>query len=96
MIQTTYRGTQDLNQVSSEELDTILPQIFDLLYSKIFNSSEGWVLKNDVEYTLDKLVQWRDIGAGPKIGIISNFDERLHNILAGMYMTHTLIINMLI
>ena len=38
-------------------------------------------MKADAFYTLRKLTEWRDIGNGPKLGIISNFDDRLHSIL---------------
>lgn len=37
-----------------------------------------------MEYTLDKLEKWRDLGGGPKLGIIANFDERLPNIFEGI------------
>ena len=35
-------------------------------------------------YTLKKLTGWRDLGGGPKLGIISNFDDRLHGILGSL------------
>ena len=38
-------------------------------------------MKSDALYTLKKLTEWRDMGGGPKLGIISNFDDRLHSIL---------------
>ena len=38
-------------------------------------------MKSDAVYTLKKLTEWRDMGGGPKLGIISNFDDRLHSIL---------------
>ena len=83
VVSATYKYTENLDQVSSEELDAILPRIFEKLYTEIFSSSDGWLLKENAEYTLKKLAEWRDIGGGPKLGIISNFDGRLHNILRG-------------
>jgi len=70
VVATTYKTTHTLNQLSSEELDAVLPEAFELLYSNIFSTSEGWTVKEDVEYTLDKLVKWRDLGSGPKLGTI--------------------------
>lgn len=81
VIQKTYLGTQYMTAIDAEELDTLMPVLFDLLYQDIFGTKRGWEMKEDAEYTLGKLKAWRDMGNGPKIGIISNFDERLHMIL---------------
>ena len=81
----TYETTSDLNQLDKNELESLLPTVFNMLYDDIFSTKEGWILKENTQYTLKKLIEWRDQGAGPKIGIISNSDERLHLILKGNY-----------
>jgi len=89
VVKRTYKTTQDLNQIEPEEMDMLLPKVFDVLYDNVFGSKDGWVLKEDTTYTLEKLRDWRDIGAGPKLGVISNFDDRLHNILSGnLFLLH--------
>lgn len=87
-VKKTYQGTEALNQIEPQELEVLLPGIFDVLYNDIFGSKRGWVLKEDVVYTLTKLRDWRDQGAGPKFGVVSNFDDRLPRILAGVYRGH--------
>lgn len=86
-MQETYRGTRCLTDDDSsllkDELEQLLPEVFEQLYDKVFATGEGWIVKEDALYTLTKLAEWRNIGAGPKLAIISNFDERLHNILGG-------------
>ena len=90
VVKNTYKYTQNLNHVlSNEEFDQILPQVFDILHNKIFNSKEGWVLKEDAEYTITKLKEWQEFGGGPKLGIIANFDERLQNILNGLVISQS-------
>ena len=81
VIKKTYAGTQHLSAIDEDELDQLMPALFDMLYNDVFSTNKGWEIKEDVEYTLDKLKEWRDMGSGPKIGVISNFDERLPRIL---------------
>ena len=69
--------------MDSSELNSLLPAVFKTLYDEVFGTSEGWTLKDDTLYTLEKLREWRDLGNGPRIGVISNFDDRLHDILRG-------------
>lgn len=83
VVKKTYQTTKDLNQIEPDELEKLLPAVFDMLYNDVFGSKEGWVVKEDVVYTLQKLVEWREQGAGPKIGVVSNFDDRLPKILEG-------------
>lgn len=82
-IERTYRGTENLNQIEPNEFPEVLPQATELLYRDIFGTKEGWVVKENVEYTLRKLAEWRDQGAGPKLAVVSNSDERLRNVLDG-------------
>jgi FMN phosphatase YigB (HAD superfamily) len=70
-----------LNQIEPEELEQLLPEVFNLLYDDVFGTKEGWIVKENVIYVLSKLKEWRDQGSGPKLGIISNFDERLVHIV---------------
>lgn len=83
VVRKTYATTKDLTQIEPEEMEKLLPAVFEMLYTEVFGSKEGWVVKEDVTYVLQKLVNWRDQGAGPKIGIVSNFDDRLPTILEG-------------
>ena len=84
VIRETYLNTKLLTEVDPDELEQLLPELVDALYSDVFGSKEGWVLKEDVIYTLEKLKDWRDMGNGPKIGVLSNFDDRLPVILADL------------
>jgi len=82
VVKNTYATTKDLDsQLDAEELASVLPAVFEMLYVEVFSTRQGWTLKEDVAYTLTKLVEWRDQGAGPKIGVVSNFDDRLVAIL---------------
>lgn len=81
VIGQTYKSTQDLTTILPAEMDALLPALSRRLYADVFGSSEGWLLKEDTEYTLQKLREWRDQGAGPRIGVVSNFDSRLVDIL---------------
>ena len=90
VVKQTYKTTPDLTQVESDEMDQILPDLAETLYKDIFSSSEGWNVKEDTFYMLDKLTKWRDQGAGPKIGIVSNFDSRLNKILAGSIILYSM------
>lgn len=83
VVTKTYKETELLDMcISSEELDEIMPEVFDFLYQQVFNTVEGWDVKEDAVYTLMKLSEWRDQGSGPKLGVVSNNDPRLHTILS--------------
>lgn len=58
-----------------------MPEVFELLYDTIFSTKLGWRVKENAEYTLTKLRDWRDLGSGPKIGVLSNSDDRLWGVL---------------
>lgn len=83
VVKQTYQTTENLNQIEPDELEMLMPSIFHMLYHDIFSTKTGWVVKEDVEYTLSKMKAWRDQGSGPRLGVISNFDNRLSNILVG-------------
>lgn len=84
VVRNTYKTTETLdNCIDFKEIEKILPESFDMLYNQVFNTKEGWLIKEDAEYTLVKLSEWRDQGAGPKIGVIANYDIRLNSILEG-------------
>ena len=72
-----------MNTLDEAEIDSLMPTVFPMLYDEIFSTSKGWLVKEDVEYTLIKLKEWRDQGSGPKIGVISNSDNRLKTVLKG-------------
>jgi hypothetical protein len=84
VIKQTYLTTEGVStQLSEQELNTLLPALTKTLYNDVFGSAAGWMLAEDAEYTLQKLAEWRDQGGGPKLAVISNFDERLNTILKG-------------
>mmetsp|Transcript_14122 Transcript_14122/g.23494 ORF Transcript_14122/g.23494 Transcript_14122/m.23494 type:complete len:396 (-) Transcript_14122:286-1473(-) len=81
VVKMTYQRTENMGQIEPEELEQLLPEVFENLYADVFGSKAGWIIKEDAVYVLTKLKEWRDIGNGPKIGIVSNFDDRLSSIL---------------
>lgn len=81
VISKTYKNTEFLTEIESDELDSIMPQLVDFLYDTVFSTETGWTVKEDVVYTLSKFRDWRDQGGGPKIGVVANFDSRLETIL---------------
>jgi hypothetical protein len=84
VVRQTFRTTETLdNCLDFKEIEKVLPVAFKILHQNVFNTKEGWVIKEDAAYTLQKLSEWRDQGGGPKIGVISNYDIRLNNILEG-------------
>jgi hypothetical protein len=83
VVKQTYKTTENLSAIEENEWESILPELFETIYSDVFATSKGWMVVDDVHYTLEKLRAWRDEGAGPKLGVISNFDERLKPILDG-------------
>jgi len=62
-------------------IDHVLPGIQDELYNQILRSTLGWELAPDCRLVLDGLQEWRDHNNGPKLAIVTNFDERLPDIL---------------
>lgn len=83
VVEQTYLRTKHNTQLEPDEVAQVMPVAFDLLYKDIFGTGRGWVVKENVEYTLSRLKQWRDVGGGPLIGVVSNCDERLHTVLRG-------------
>jgi len=84
VVRNTYLGTEFLTEIDKDEMEQLLPKLFEALYDDVFSTKEGWSLKDDTVYTLRKLQEWRDQGNGPKLGVVSNFDERLPAILIGL------------
>jgi REG-2-like HAD superfamily hydrolase len=80
VVEQTY-STTELMTLGPSELQSAMTQASNLLYHDIFSTLQGWTVKEDVHYTLSKLREWRDQGSGPRIGVISNFDDRLVAIL---------------
>lgn len=79
----TYMNTENLNPDIKDEMKDIFPEVFRMLYNDVYSTQEGWQAKEDIHYVLTKLAEWRDKNHGPKLGIISNFDDRLSTILEG-------------
>jgi HAD superfamily hydrolase (TIGR01549 family) len=55
---------------------------------KVFTGTAGWELKRDAEFVLETLKWWQDEAGGPKLGVISNFDERLPTLLDALGISH--------
>ena len=49
--QETYAGTQHLSAIDEDELDQLMPALFDMLYNDVFSTNKVEI-KEDVEYTL--------------------------------------------
>lgn len=81
VVRQTYLSTESLTTLDREEIESLLPQVFEELYVNVFSSADGWSVSEDALYVLDKLRGWRDQGAGPRLGVLSNFDDRLPTIL---------------
>ena len=45
VIEQTYRNTEFLSGVEPDEWAQLLPDLTELLYETIFNTKEGWVVK---------------------------------------------------
>eukprot|EP01039_Chlorochromonas_danica_P006240 gene6240-6881_t len=80
VFERTYLETRDMT-LDPEEIAEVLPAAFELLYGKLFGSAEGFDVKENVVYTLSKLRDWRDQGAGPRLGVLSHWDSRLVDLL---------------
>lgn len=82
-MEQTYLRTQHNTELEPEEFAEVMPRVFALLHDDIFGTQKGWLVKEGAEYTLSMLKKWRDVGAGPLVGVVSNGDERLHTVLRG-------------
>eukprot|EP00622_Pseudochattonella_farcimen_P005290 FR740873.1.p1 GENE.FR740873.1~~FR740873.1.p1 ORF type:complete len:246 (+),score=24.96 FR740873.1:1-738(+) len=74
--------------VPRDIIEPLFPLIFDELYHEVFGGTEGWSLNIDTLMVLDKLKEWQDTGDGPRLGVISNFDERLPKLLHALGISH--------
>lgn len=76
--------------VPEEVMAPLMPIVFDELYDTVFTGTEGWELTEDALYVLDRLkAQQKALGdRAPKLGVIANFDERLHKILEVLGIDH--------
>lgn len=45
MIEQTYRQTEYLTEIEADEWPQLLPELTEMLYETIFNTKEGWVVK---------------------------------------------------
>ena len=93
VIHNTIRATltsQENRIVSASQIT----HIAKILYYDIFNTGKGWKLSPHVGDTIRSLVHKRDKRHGPKLAIISNFDNRLEHILAGRTYIRLLILIM--
>jgi len=69
--------------VPEDMLAPVFEDVFEDLHDHIFTGPQGYQLVRDAAYVLERIKQWSTLkgDAGPKLGVISNFDERLHEIL---------------
>eukprot|EP00620_Florenciella_sp_RCC1587_P020043 CAMPEP_0182579988 /NCGR_PEP_ID=MMETSP1324-20130603/45670_1 /TAXON_ID=236786 /ORGANISM="Florenciella sp., Strain RCC1587" /LENGTH=357 /DNA_ID=CAMNT_0024796155 /DNA_START=270 /DNA_END=1340 /DNA_ORIENTATION=- len=78
------RDTYTKVGVPSDIIDPLFPLLFDELYHEVFTGTDGWELNADTMMVLDKLKEWQETGDGPRLGVISNFDERLPKLLEAL------------
>lgn len=45
VIEQTYRQTEYLTEIEADEWPQLLPELTEMLYETIFNTKEGWVVK---------------------------------------------------
>jgi REG-2-like HAD superfamily hydrolase len=85
VVTRTYKETELLDMcIMPDEMEQLMPEVFEMLYREVFSTVEGWDVKEDAVYTLTKLSEWRDQGSGPKLGVLSNTDDRLSTILSAL------------
>lgn len=86
VVADTYRSMYDIFMDDDlvEELESEDGEVFELafrkLYDEDFMGEEAWELCPDAYRVLRRLALWRSQG-GPKIGILSNYDDRLRTVL---------------
>ena len=51
MIEQTYRQTEYLTEIEADEWPQLLPELTEMLYETIFNTKEGWVVKEVIIIT---------------------------------------------
>ena len=49
MIEQTYRQTEYLTEIEADEWPQLLPELTEMLYETIFNTKEGWVVKEVIK-----------------------------------------------
>lgn len=76
--------------VPADILVEYMEDVFPELYHEYFTGPGGWELTNDALYVLEEIGKWKTFlgTAAPKVGVISNFDERLHVLLESLGIAH--------
>lgn len=62
------------------EFDDLFEDLFTELHTEVLVSPIAWELAPGARRLLDGLIQWRDMGGGPKIGLVTDSDERIATI----------------
>ena len=67
----------------SAAADCLLPDTFDALYRRVFASEAAWELRPHAAAALEHVGRWRGAdGARVKLGVVSNWDDRLPQVCA--------------
>mmetsp|Transcript_21067 Transcript_21067/g.41753 ORF Transcript_21067/g.41753 Transcript_21067/m.41753 type:complete len:377 (+) Transcript_21067:83-1213(+) len=71
-------------------LDEYMEDVFAELYYECLTGAEGWELTPEANYVLTEMQIWRKAlgNQAPKLGVISNFDERLGYLLDNLGIGH--------
>jgi len=84
VVQETYYIIGRKYGIPKVWIDQVLPGIQDELYNDLFRTPLAWEAMPDVRLVLEGLNEWRDHNNGPKVALLTNFDERLTDILKAL------------
>ncbi|CAM9102455.1 unnamed protein product [Laminaria digitata] len=81
VVRDTFRGAG----VAEESLQGVFDEVFDELYHNVFTSLPTWELVPGAKDVIRDLRAWCRQDGGPlALGVVSNFDERLHPLLKNL------------
>jgi REG-2-like HAD superfamily hydrolase len=85
VVRETYRAVPHIDYEPGlrdwMENDGLFEVVFEDLYENVFTGAEAWQIKQDVPDFLGWVRRWKEIPNGPKIGVLTNFDNRVEIIL---------------
>ena len=72
-------------ELEAEGEDTLFDAVFHTLHNEVFTTADGWELRAGVKLALENFSKWKASPGGPThLGLISNFDERLHPLIENL------------
>ena len=85
VIRETYVAMNShIPQLKAEQVDSSLDSMFHDLYYGVFSAVSEWKVRDQALDTLEALRQWKATrDPDLKVGVISNFDDRLPLLLKG-------------